>query len=66
MCRLVLCVRGTVWYRLVGVDLSQGNLTADVESSVRLITSQLSVQLTFGTFVQVVAPNASVSSGATR
>ena len=58
--------RGTVWYRLVGVDLaSQGNLTADVEASIRIFTGQAAVQLAFGAYQQVVAPNASATPGAT-
>ena len=54
-----------MWYRLVGVDLaSQGNLTADVESSIRIFTGQAVVELAFGAFEQVVVPNASVTPGA--
>ena len=56
-----------MWYRLVGVDLSsQGNLTADAESSVRFVAGQLNMELAFGSFVQVVAPNTSVTAGAVR
>ena len=60
----VLYGRGTVWYRVVGVDMSQGNLAADISTSVSYIASQLNMEVKFGTFVQVVAPNTSVSSGA--
>ena len=56
---------GTVWYRLVGVDLLRGNLTADAESSVRFVAGQLNMDLAFGSFVQVVAPNSSVAPGVT-
>ena len=56
-----------MWYRLVGVDLSLGNLTADVATSIRIFTGQLDVELTLGTLVQVVVPDtASVTSGAPR
>ena len=63
MTRLGFFDRGTVWYRLVGVDLTQGNLTADTEASLRFVTGQMNVALSFGTFVQVVAPSTKVSSG---
>ena len=53
-----------MWYRLVGVDLSQGNLTADAETSVRFVLGQLHVELAFGTFEQVAASNNSVASSA--
>ena len=56
-----------MWYRLVGVDLSsQSNLIADAQSSVRFVAGQLNMELSFGSFVQVVAPNTSVTSGAIR
>ena len=56
--------RGTVWYRLVGVDVSRGNLIADAGNGVTYITEQLNVQQKFGPFVQIVATNTNVSSGA--
>ena len=52
-----------MWYRLVGVDLSQSNLAADAETSIREVTRQLNAELVFGPFVQVVARNASVTTG---
>ena len=52
-----------MWYRLVGVNLTQSGIQQDAEYAVRFITQRLNLQISFGTFVQVAAPNASVSSG---
>ena len=52
---------GTVWYRLVGVNLTESNIVADAEQAVTLITARGNMNITFGPFVQVVAPEAGVT-----
>ena len=44
---MVLRVRGTIWYRLVGVAPEQTNLTADAQAAVKDILAQMNVLLTF-------------------
>jgi hypothetical protein len=53
--------RGAVWYRLVGVNLTESNIVADAEAAVLYVTEQLNLNITFGDFLQVVAPNASAT-----
>ena len=56
------CGRGAVWYRLVGVNLTESSIRQDAEEAVRFITQRLNLDILFGTFVQVAAPNTSVSA----
>ncbi len=57
--------RGTVWYRLVGIDLAEmTNGTAAIEASVRGVVQPHSLVPVFGAFVQVDVSNASADSGA--
>ncbi len=56
--------RGTVWYRLVGIDLTEMNhATAAIEASVRGVLQPHRLVPVFGAFVQVDVSNASADSG---
>ena len=50
-----------MWYRLVGVNLTESSIVADAEEAVLYITSRTNLNITFGPFQQVVAPNASAT-----
>ena len=62
-----MCGRGTVWYRLVGVESAgydTGNFTNNAVAAVAYVTAELNLTATFTPFVQVVAPDTSIVSGA--
>ena len=57
--------RGTVWYRLVGLDLAEmSNTTAGIEASVRGVVQPHNLVPVFGSFVQVDVSNFTDDSGA--
>ena len=61
---VVLCGRGTVWYRLVGVNLAQSNFTADAVTVIDALSQYTTLNVKVPPFVQVVTANSSSASGA--
>ena len=61
---MVLCGRGTVWYRLVGVNLAQSNFTEDASTVIDSLAQFVTLSVELSPFVQAVAANSSAASGA--
>jgi hypothetical protein len=64
---VVLCTRGTIWYRLVGVNLAASNISADAVAMISTTAVYYNMKAEFTPPVQVSAPpNTSFTSGACR